>query len=136
MVLAHARASHLSEINAAADWKREKKTSGRRKSSASSRVTPDVVLTGEELRQLLDTRERGFPESYGFVLFPADTGARFGEATALRWSDIDPQAGTARIARSFSSGKYLGPTKAEIERNVELSSRLRASLDPLRSFEP
>ena len=58
------------------------------------------------------------------MLFLADTGARLGEALALRWIDVDLEAGTARIARSFSSGRTLGPTKTGRERVVELSSRL------------
>ena len=38
------------------------------------------------------------------------------------------EAGTARIARSFSSGERLGPTKTVRERVVELSSRLCLAL--------
>ena len=64
------------------------------------------------------------PDSHPLILFLVDTGARFGEATALRWSDVDLHAGTARICRSFSSGTRIGPTKTGRERTVELSSRL------------
>jgi hypothetical protein len=62
------------------------------------------------------------------ILFLADTGARFGEAAALRWLDVDLDGGTARIARSYSSGLRLGPTKTGRERVVELSSRVRSVL--------
>ncbi len=61
-------------------------------------------------------------------LLLSGTGARFGEAAALRWSDIDLEGGTARIERSFSSGRYLGLTKTGGQRTVELSSRLQAAL--------
>ena len=49
-------------------------------------------------------------------------------ALALRWIDVDIEGGTARIRRSFSSGRTLGPTKTGRERVVELSSRLRSVL--------
>ena len=42
--------------------------------------------------------------------------------------DVDIEGGTARIRRSFSSGRTLGPTKTGRERVVELSSRLRSVL--------
>jgi hypothetical protein len=41
---------------------------------------------------------------------------------------VDLEAGSARIARSFSSGQTLGPTKTGGVRTVELSSRLRETL--------
>ncbi len=69
-----------------------------------------------------------YPRSYPLILFLADTGARFGEAAAIRWSDLDLESGTARIARSFSSGVQLGPTKTGRSRVVELSQRLRRVL--------
>jgi integrase len=62
------------------------------------------------------------------MLLLTDTDARFGEATALRWSDVDVECGVIRIARSHSSGRNLGPTKTGEERTVELSTRLRAHL--------
>ena len=73
-----------------------------------------------------------FPAEYPLFLFLADTGARLGEAVALRWSDVDLDAGTARIARSFSMGRYLGPTKSGRERTVELSTRLQEALEERR----
>jgi Phage integrase family len=66
------------------------------------------------------------------ILFLADTGARLGEATALRWTDLDLEKGTARIARSFSGGRYLSPTKTGRGRTVELSARLREALSAER----
>ncbi len=41
---------------------------------------------------------------------------------------MDLDAGQVRIARSFSMGRFLGPTKTGRERIVELSSRMRAVL--------
>lgn len=82
----------------------------------------------QQLGAVLRVAEADFPHFYPLVLFLVDTGARLGEALALRWIDVDLEAGTARIARSFSSGRTLGPTKTGRERVVELSSRLRSVL--------
>ena len=65
-------------------------------------------------------------EAYPLVLFLADTGARLGEASALRWVDLDLERGTARIARSFSGGRYVTVTKTGRER----------VLDPCRGAVP
>src|SRR5262249_51041378 len=74
---------------------------------------------------------RDYPAYYPFVLFLADTGARLGEATALRWIDVDLESGV-RIARSYSMGRDLGPTKTGRARHVELSSRLPETLASMR----
>ncbi|MBW2231546.1 MAG: tyrosine-type recombinase/integrase [Deltaproteobacteria bacterium] len=87
-------------------------------------VEPAKVLTHQELEDLLHEAHEKFPESHPLILFLADTGVRLGEATGLRWIDVDLQTHTARICRSYSSGTHLGPTKTGRERVVELSSRL------------
>ena len=86
------------------------------------------VMSAEDLGQLLGVAYARHPRYFPLFLFLADTGCRFGEAAALRWVDVNLDAGTARIARSYSSGTHLGPTKTGRERVVELSSRLRALL--------
>ncbi len=128
MVLAHARATGINPTNPVQEWKQSRKKSGRRRSRATNTVTREMVLSGDELELLLTAAEREAPTHHALFLLLSDTGARFGEATALRWSDIDLEAGTARIERSFSSGQYLGLTKTGGRRTVELSSRLRAAL--------
>jgi len=109
------------EVNPVEAWKRARP---RRRSSADQTVRPDKILSAEDLGRLLREAQRTFPRFYPLILFLADTGTRLGEASALRWDDVDLEAGTARIARSFSSGERLGPTKTGRERVVELSSRL------------
>jgi integrase len=121
LILSHARGQGLVETNAVQAWKSGRP---RRRSSSSVAVAPEKVLSAEELGAVLRVAEADFPHFYPLVLFLADTGARLGEALALRWIDVDLEAGTARIARSFSSGRTLGPTKTGRERVVELSSRL------------
>ncbi len=121
LVLNHARAQGLIESNQVEVWKRGRP---RRRSSAAQSVRPEKVLSAEEVRGLLTVTQRDFPRFYPLILFLADTGARLGEASALRWEDVDLESGTARIWRSYSSGERLGPTKTGRERVVELSSRL------------
>jgi len=69
---------------------------------------------------------------YPFILFMADTGARIGEASALQWRKVAADLATARIVRSFSSSKHLGPTKTGLERTVELSTRLETTLATIK----
>jgi integrase len=125
LVLNHARARGLIESNAVEIWKRRRP---RRRSSSVQRVRPDKVLSAAKLQELLSVAQRDFPRFYPLILFLADTGTRLGEATALRWEDVDLESRTARICRSFSSGERLGPTKTGRERVVELSSRLCRTL--------
>ena len=66
--------------------------------------------------RLFSQRSGRVPGLYPLILFLADTGARLGEASALRWIDVDLERGTARIARSFSGGSYLSETKTGRER--------------------
>jgi integrase len=125
LILAHAQAKEIVEGNAVKEWKARKP---RRRNSASTRVPKSKVLSGDELAKLLEVTRDRFPRFLPLMLFLADTGVRFGEAAALRWTDVDLEAGTASITRSFSSGQTLGPTKTGGIRTVELSSRLRETL--------
>jgi integrase len=81
---------------------------------------------------LLNLADTEAPGRYALILFLADTGARLGEASALRWIDVDLEARTAQITRSFSSGMYLGPTKTGRVHTVELSTRLTETLGEIR----
>jgi integrase len=59
---------------------------------------PMVTLTHEQARALLAVAE-GWQHT--LVLLGLATGARLGELLALRWTDVDLQAGTIRIGRSL-----------------------------------
>ncbi len=120
-VFAQAETHELIGRNPVEVWKRGR---GRRRRSSAYRVEPDNVLDSDELRGLLDTARRDFPSFYPLILFLADTGARLGEASAVRWIDVNLEVGMARVCRSFSSGKHLTETKTGASRTVELSTRL------------
>ena len=130
MVLSHARRSGLIDSNAVDTWRRDQPKKRRR--SSVRRVSRDEVLTGEEANDLLAATATLEPAFYPFLLFLADTGARIGEAVALRWMDVDTDNARIRIARSYSMGRHLGPTKSGRERWVELSSRLAAEVAQIR----
>jgi integrase len=87
------------------------------------------ALTGEELGRLFVAMQDHEP--YWLPLFAAMafTGQRFAEASALKWSDIDFEAGTIAVRRSQYRG-VVGDTKTEASRRriplvAELASVLR-----------
>ena len=133
-ILDHARAGDLVGENPVRRWTELRPTTARRRSARVDRtVTPRDVFTAEELAKVLAALEAKHPSYLPLFLFLADTGARIGEASALRWIDVDLNAATARIERSFSSGKSLGDTKSGRARTVELSTRL---VEAMRAVRP
>jgi len=94
--------------------------------SARVRALPETQrrrgLTLGELRGLLDAAG-GEPDHYSLLLTLALTGMRWGEATALRWDDIDEQLGVIRIERSHRGGLISG-TKTGSARTCALPDRL------------
>jgi integrase len=127
LILSHARAQGMVRQNAVEEWKRVRRR-GRRRGAAGSKVDASKVLSAAEVGRMLEAARRDAPRHYPLFLFLADTGVRLGEAIALRWKDVNLDGGTARIARSYSSGQRLGPTKTGSERVVDLSSRLHEAL--------
>jgi integrase len=76
---------------------------------------PRVFLTPEEFNNLLAE----IPEWYkGLVEFLVESGCRWGEATALKLSDVDQRNWTVHINKAWSHaqggiGYYIGPPKTE-----------------------
>jgi len=130
-LLGFAELQDLVTENAVERWKRGLRL-GRRRSAPTYRVKRENVLDSEELDRLLALAAGDTPDHFGLILFLADTGARLGEALALRWVDVDLERGMARVCRSYSDGKYITETKTGRERPVELSRRLRAELQARR----
>ena len=98
------------------------------------RAVPPAVgqaLDPAELRRLLD----GFKRS---VLFPlvataALTGMRMGELLALRWSDLNPIAGTLRISRAIEDTaahgrRFKSPKSKRGERTIAIDATLLSIL--------
>jgi integrase len=80
-------------------------------------------LSPAELARLLEAVRSKYPKWYPLVLTLAHTGARFGEASALEWRDIDWEAESIRIERAHVRGK-VGTTKTEDPRVVPLTPEL------------
>lgn len=69
---------------------------------------------------------------HAIALVLALTGMRYGEAAALRWSDIDERAGTIRISRRFYRGEIDTPKNGRA-RTVPLPEELAAVLRARRA---
>lgn len=84
-------------------------------------------LSAAELRALLEACRTCEPRWYPFVLVLARTGMRLGEACALRWADVDLDAGMAVVRAAFWRGRLQAP-KSGTGRRVDLSRQLVATL--------
>jgi integrase len=92
-------------------------------------VTPPTV---DQVRALIDTARADDPEFAAYLWVLAATGCRRGEACALRWSDIDLEAGELRIRRSIAHAEgrvYEKATKTHQSRRLALDP---TTVDELR----
>jgi integrase len=111
---------------------------------------PCQALTRQERPQVLDGRERvlteqevlDLAEAIGprfrtFVLLLALSGLRMSEALALKWTDVDFEAGVIRIERAVTHGKNaIGDVKGSgSRRKVNMPPRLEAELRAHRATE-
>lgn len=120
------------------------------KQSPTDRASPPRLtysdrgsLTDEDVRQLyaLAVSEAKDPGGVlpSAIMLGALTGARRGELCALRWSDVDWEAGTVRIRRSLTvmpGGQWKeGSTKTKRGRVVIFDSRAMAELHRRRHYQ-
>jgi integrase len=85
------------------------------------------LLTGDELAGVLVVFRDHIPEHYPLALTLAFTGMRYGEATALRWDDIEEAEGLIRVRRAQWEGN-VSTTKTEVKRSVPLAPLLTSVL--------
>jgi integrase len=93
-------------------------------------VTPPTV---EQVRALIDAARADDPGFATYLWVLAATGCRRGEACALRWSDLDLDAGEVRIRRSIANAGgrvYEKATKTHQSRRLALDL---ATVDELRT---
>jgi integrase len=81
------------------------------------------ALTADELRELLEVVCTTDPEQYPLLLTFALTGMRWGEATALKWSDVDEGEAVIRVVRSHYRGR-ISTTKTGRSRTSPLAPEL------------
>lgn len=97
-------------------------------------VTPDHVYTKEEMRKLIHATETGTLERL-FVMMPALTGVRIGEALGATWPAIDLKAGKIHVRFNLADSDkgqalLLQPPKTKTSRRSiplppELAHELR-----------
>jgi integrase len=86
----------------------------------ASAARRDNFLTADELRNVLAQVERRSPTWYAAVLLDVVTGLRWGELSALRWSDVDEAAGVIRVERGNFRGQEIASTKTGAVKLVPL----------------
>jgi integrase len=87
---------------------------------------------GAELRAILDAARDLKPDFAAMLRLWAQTGMRAGEVCGLQWQDLDLEAGTALVRRTWSRQR-LGPTKTGIVRPV---SFLHPTTEPTTEWRP
>jgi integrase len=73
------------------------------------------------------------------VLVAGYCGLRWGELAALRWSDVDLQSRTLRIARAYSEQAprgELSPVKNHQARTVPIPEKVSAELADYKALQP
>ncbi len=94
--------------------------------------TPKKVLTNSEAETFFNqaklTNHRFYPV-WAMALF---TGCRSGELYALKWSDVDMEARTISISRSWNSKNGFTSTKNQKSRMVPISDELMVFLKQVR----
>lgn len=106
---------------------------------------PEVdSFTPEQLAQILEAVEQPLPgdtlideQFSSLIWFLARTGARVGEAQALRWRDVDFRSSTVTIQAGAyeqkGEGIVIGPTKTSRRRDVYLPASVVSRLQAVRS---
>ncbi len=95
-------------------------------------ASPPRVVTREikppapsEIARLFALAQDADPELAALVVLAAATGARRSEVLALRWRDIDLDAGSVEIGRAI----VMGPS-GPVEKDTKTHSARKVSLDP------
>jgi integrase len=89
-------------------------------------------LTEEEAKQTLEAaRADRYPVAYEWILLALTSGVRPGEQAGLNWGDVDFEACTLQVERTYSRSK-LGKPKNGKSRVVDIPPQTVAALKALR----
>jgi integrase len=94
--------------------------------------TDKKVLTSIEVGTFLNEAKVTNHRFYSIWTMALFTGCRSGELYALRWSDVDFEAGTISISRSWNSKNGFTSTKNQKTRVVPISGELMSFLRGLK----
>jgi integrase len=94
--------------------------------SGCTDAEPNLLSAGELGRVLAAFKEHE-PKHHPLAITLALTGLRYGEATALKWGDLDEEAGVIRVKRAQWHG-IVGTTKTGTVRSVPLIPELATVL--------
>jgi integrase len=83
-------------------------------------------LDREQTRTLLQAAEGD--RLHALYVVAVTAGLRPGEMLALRWSDVDLEAGALRINRALSGSEFAATKTPRSRRKIELSNTARAAL--------
>ncbi len=89
------------------------------------------TMGADQAREFLTSCLEHRPEYYMLFVVLLGTGMRLGEALALTWSDIDLQAKTARITKSYR--RQLSTTQTKKAREVALGNEIYSMLCRLKA---
>jgi integrase len=112
-IFAYAMKARLANWNPAASVDRLKQGSDEHDEDGAARtdcaVTEAEVLSPTDCRKLVDAAPEGFDRA--LLMTAVMTGARHDELLALKWADVDFDAGTIHFRRSLSWAKLPGEEK-------------------------
>jgi integrase len=92
------------------------------------------LLGADELAMLLESVRVNEPYWYALAVTLAFTGLRWGEATALKWTDVDSAKGVIWVRRGNWQGQEV-TTKTERIRSVPLTPQLADVLVAHRAWQ-
>ncbi len=87
------------------------------------------ALTPEQVKRFLAAAEPEYWLLFAVAIF---TGLRRGELIALKWGDVDWQAGRLHVRRSLWRGQYMAPKTRRAIRSVDLAPQVLAALREAR----
>ncbi|GJM25041.1 MAG: site-specific integrase [Phycisphaerae bacterium] len=85
------------------------------------------ALSREQAAEVIAAAKTRFPQHHTMILCAFRTGLRLGELLGLAWSDLDFEACTIEVRRSFSHGHWSLP-KSNKSRTLDMSDQLRSAL--------
>jgi integrase len=103
---------------------------------AESRNGDVRFLTADEVDALLSAVPADLlgPTDIALYMTAAYTGLRQGELAALRWRDVDWEAGVVRVRRNFTRGQFGTPKSRRSVRAVPLAKRVAEELKNHRAM--